>query len=72
MSLASAFACIYFSAGIRQVSTDYFFNAFQLHTEKKAACVHVQTHIDTHGKRVKSVYAILQYYQRRHVLCVLF
>lgn len=47
MSLASAFACIYFSAGIRQVSTDYFFNAFQLHTEEKAACVHAQTHTDT-------------------------
>lgn len=42
---------VHFSTGIRQVSTDYFFNAFQLHTEKKGARVHAQTHIDTHTEK---------------------
>lgn len=51
MSLASAIACIYFPTGIRQVPTDYFFNAFQPHTEKKGARVHAQTHTDTHTEK---------------------
>lgn len=42
---------VHFSTGIQQVSTDYFFNAFQLHPEKKGAHVHAQTHTDTHMEK---------------------
>lgn len=40
--------------------------------EKGSTCARTNTHRHTHGKRVKSVYVILQYFQWRHVLRVLF
>lgn len=67
MSLASAIACIYFPTGIRQVPTDYFFNAFPATYREKGARVYAQTHTDTHTEKGKSVYVILQYFQWRHV-----
>lgn len=52
---------VHFSTGIQQVSTDYFFNAFQLHPEKKGAHVHAQTHTDTQPLRLTEGFLLFCY-----------